>query len=76
MLAHASRTSACRRTRKFKEVKFQGACNNGYLITFKYFARYGFACVYSITEMMGGSQGNVDEPNAAAGFIAFQIRII
>ena len=68
--------SACRRTGKFKEVKFQGACNNGYLITFKYFARYGFACVYSVAEMMGSSQRNVHKPNAAAGFIAFEIRII
>lgn len=42
-------------TRQFKEVKFQSARNNGYLITLKYFTRNGFARVDGITKVVGCS---------------------
>ena len=63
-------------TGKFKEVKFQSAGNNWYLITFKYFAGNGFACVYSIAEMVGSSQRDINKPDTTPRFVSFKIRII
>ena len=63
-------------TGKFKEVKFQSAGNNGYLITFKYFAGDGFACINSIAEMVGSGKRDINKPDTTPRFVPFKIRII
>lgn len=63
-------------TRKFKEIKFQHARNNGYLVMFKHVFGNGFAMVDGISEVMGGCQRHVDQPNASSDVIAFEVRVV
>ena len=67
---------ASRLTGKLQKVQFQNAGNNGYLILLKDIVWNRFAGIDRGSEVVGGSEWNINEPDAAASFVAFEVWVI
>lgn len=63
-------------TGQFEEVKFQGACDDGYLISFQHLTWDGFACVDGVAEMVRCGKGHINKPNATTGLISLKIGVV
>ena len=61
---------------EFKEVEFEDRGNDGDFIAFEDLAGDDLARIDAIAKMVCGSKGDVDDPDAPAGFVAFEVRII
>ena len=62
--------------REFEEVEFEDGGHDGDFIAFKNLARDSLAGVDAVAKVMGGSERDVNDPNAAAGFVALKVGIV
>ena len=61
---------------EFEEVELEDRGDDGDFVALEDLAGDIFAGVDTVAEVMGGGEGNVDDPDAAASFVAFEVGVI